>query len=134
MIDEKLLAIILDREGVGKFDEKGDKGNIFIGDTPTILQNDIDISIKKSGGSRVIKKLTGAKNSYIVVYARGRDYELVNKTLDEIGNKILNKSYVIEDYYIENSFVFSEPSWLEKDDDNIYLFNMTILLTINKIK
>lgn len=132
MIDEKLLAIILDREGIGKFDEKGDKGNIFIGDTPIMLQNDIDISIKKSGGSRVIKKLTGAKNSYIVVYARGRDYELVNKTLDEIGNKILNKSYVIEDYYIENSFVFSEPSWLEKDDDNIYLFNMTILLTINK--
>lgn len=132
MIDEKILAIILQNEELGKFDEKGDKGNIFLGETPIILQNEIDYTIKKTGGSRVIRKLTGAKNSYITIYARSKNYELVNEKLDEICSKLLNMSYIIDNYYIENIFTFSEPAWLSKDDDNIYLFNTTLVMTINK--
>lgn len=130
MTDEKLLARIFEIENLGKYDEDGDTGNIFIGFTPETLQNDIDYSFRKSGGSRVIKKLTGARQIYITIYARGSDYDLISEKLENICSTLLNKEYKIDDYFIENVFVFSEPTWVLKDDDNIHLFNMTLTLTI----
>ena len=130
MTDERILAEILMEEELGIYDEEGVSGNIFIGETPINLQNEIDLTIRKTGGSRVIRKLTGAKNSYLTIYAKGNNYELVSEKLETIGSILLNKAYNIDKYFIENVFVFSEPQWILTDDNGTYLFDMTLTLTI----
>ena len=130
MTDERILAEILMEEELGIYDEEGISGNIFIGETPIDLQNEIDLTIRKTGGSRVIRKLTGAKNSYLTIYAKGNNYELVSEKLETIGSILLNKAYNIDKYFIENVFVFSEPQWILTDDNGTYLFDMTLTLTI----
>ena len=130
MTDEKILATILTGEGLATYDETGNAGNIFISKSPETLQNDIDYLLMKTGGGRVIRKLTGAKNSFITIYARGKSYELISESLDKICSTLLNKSYKIEYHFVENIFVQSEPSWLSTDDNGNHLFNTTLILTI----
>lgn len=130
MTDERILAEILVLEELGTYSEDDNSGNIFIGDTPLNLQNDVDYTIKKTGGTRVIKKLTGARKSFMTIYAQGNDYELVSGKLEAICSKLLNNSYVIDGNFIENVFVFSEPQWLLTDDNGVYLFDCTLNITI----
>lgn len=130
MTDERILAEIFMIEELGTYSEDDDSGNIFIGNTPLNLQNEVDYTLRKTGGKRVIKKLTGAKQSYITIYAQGKDFELVSGKLEAICSKLLNASYVIDDIFVENVFVFSEPQWLLTDDNDVHLFDCTLNLTI----
>lgn len=130
MIDEKILATILTGEGLATYDETGNAGNIFISKSPEILQNDIDYLLMKTGGSRVIRKLTGAKDSFITIYARGKSFEEVSEKMETMASTLLNKSYKIDNHFVENIFVQSEPQWLSTDDNGHYLFDMTLNLTI----
>lgn len=130
MTDEKILAKILMKENLAIYDETGDTGNIFIAESPEILQNEIDYTIRKTGGRRVIRKLTGAREVYITIYSRGKDFEQISERLEAIASKLLNREYEVEGYFVENVFVYSEPQWLETDDNGNYLFNMTLTLTI----
>ena len=132
---EVLIAERLHELGLGIYDENGTEGNIYLIDLPdeTGDKDEEIISIITNGSyTREPKYNESAVKPLTSIYVRGKDLIKTSKKIDKICEGLSNDSYSTDKYNILQTFIISEPTFLQIDEKGFYTFSMRVLQNIIK--